>query len=262
MKNYKRVGFTCMLLCAGGSALAADDTRGLGTGAGVEAPEPGWKVPYIGIDAGQSTYFAYSGVVWALNKNMGTPGVLFNVFVGNGQFKYASDAYASGLAAGSIFMANALVGYRTFGQTYSLTGFIGVDSTNVTLPPVDRASENQGRKTGIRATLDYETNNYNKPYLAVSLSYSSALDSYSVRLRPGYRVDAYAFGPEVSFHGSNLGDYQHLGLFSNYSQSAGKWGIFSVSASGGWAFSDQGDGNFVGGIRNGPYGDMTLSLFY
>lgn len=263
MKNHIRFGFVSLLLCAGGGAWAAEINQGGGSGAGVETPAPAGQAPYTGIDATHDGYYAYAGLVFAPSKDMTQSGVLVNLIGGHGRFQYPSDEAGDGIAEGTVVMLDALAGYQWVGERGRIATLVGIGTTDISLPAFDSDSENHGRDTGAKISFDGETNSSIRPYFGASASYSMSFDSWTVRVRPGYRADQYVFGAELSAQGNQAGDVHRVGLFSNYEQPAGKWGTFSVSASGGWGYVEEDDStNFIGGNQNGPYGAMTLSLFF
>jgi hypothetical protein len=270
VKRYIFLGFVSTSFLVGNSAHAQDSNSVISktesapqtTSQLQTADPPGWIVPYLGVDFAPGSWFTYAGVVLAPNGNLAEPGVVIRSFGGYGEFKYNNPTVSAQRIHGSISMADAMVGYQTFGEYYRVAGYVGIENQNIHLSPADPTAKVDGEKTGVKFLGEFETNNRTPFYLNAMASYSTAFDSYWIRLRPGYRTSSFIFGPEVAFQGNRGGDSQRIGGFISLERPIGRGNYFGITAATGYTLGGKSNPSISGGTHNGVYGSLLVYLFF
>lgn len=224
---------------------------------------PVWRVPFTGIDMAPGSTFGYGGILVAPSGDFTKSGFILRAFGGYGAFDYDSAAVPGGKVNGRVALGDVMIGYQTFGEFYRLAGYIGVEHQDISLSPFDPTATVVGGETGFKAVGEFETNQKSKLYLNLMASYSTAFDSFSARVRPGYRFDNVIIGPEGGWQENRSSENQRAGGFVTVNHTINPSMYLSVTGYGGYVFvGKDSSGPSIGGSRDGPYGGLVLALTY
>jgi hypothetical protein len=258
-------------VCASLSAPAAADGRnrnGNG-GGGYVADTPYSSVAISGVDVTRNADYYYSGIYYALNRDLSRDGFLVRVLGVRGFYEYDFldfgplniDIHAN------YWTGDAMIGYQWVRGGVDITALIGVEYQDHSLSLPDSTNPLQGSEVGFKVAADIESNgNDNSPwYFALGGSYSTAFDSYYALGRIGHKFGRFTIGPEAWALGDVSGDAQRLGGFIAFDVKLGDT-LGNISFSAGHQFADgDDDGGFEGGGRNfdeGAYATAKFSLAF
>jgi hypothetical protein len=202
----------------------------------------------------------------ALNGDLDRDGFLFRV-EGAADF-YRYDTILNNAAAhidAKEAQGGAYAGYQIVrgGMTYG--AYAGVDVKSIRLSPEDSDNPVKGRKIGFKTILDAESENDRPYYANVAGEYSTAFNTYWVRMRAGLKSGrgapktSTAFGPEASFAGDTEFDARRAGAFVLVPLNLKSLGRMEVIAAGGYQWVTNND-NFTASTAGGKGGYATLSF--
>lgn len=221
--------------CIAGAAHAQDST-----------------VLFAGIDGREKSYYGYIGVRHHLSGNIVSDGFLLRAVGLYGRYDYDSTAVAGGKVDGDIAGFDAMVGYQKGIQNLFLRGYVGVEYEHHDLSPDNSLDSNRGGDFGVKVQGEAETDFRSQYYLGFIGSYGTAKDRYWTRLRGGYNLNGYIFGPEGLLTGNDESDERRIGAFLTLTNLGPLW--LSVST----GYSDI-DANRGGGSL---YGTLELSTSF
>ena len=220
-----------------------------------------------GADMTERANEMYSGVYYALNRNLDSDGFIVRILGSRGYYDY--DAFGGFVQIDSNYwQGDVMIDYQVVRGGLDIAAYIGVDYQDYNLSfPGDPSNPLQGSEVGFKAAFDLESNgSTNSPwYYALRGSYSTAFDQYYALARIGHKVGRFTVGPEAWALGDESGDAERLGAFIAWDVSLGRGTTGNISFSVGHQFSDGDDGGFAGGGRqfdDGTYGSVKFWLAF
>ena len=261
-------------VCASLSAPAAADGRnrnGNGGGGYSVADTTYSTVAISGVDVSRNADYYYSGIYYALNRDLSRDGFLVRVLGVRGFYEYDRGPFGPfdnvGIDA-NYWVGDAMIGYQWVRGGVDVSALIGVEYQDHNLSfPGDPDNPLQGSEVGFKVAADIESNgNDNSPwYFALGGSYSTAFDSYYALGRIGHKFGRFTIGPEAWALGDVSGDAQRLGGFVAFEVKLGDTlGNISFSAGHQFADGDENDGFLEGGrnFSEGGYATAKFSLAF
>lgn len=168
---------------------------------------------YAGFSTEETSKYAYLGGVYALNGDIATEGMVLRGQVARGIYKYDTAAVTGGDVNGSQTRENAGVGYQWVNNNFRTSVYAGLDIQHHVLSPRDSANEVSGQTEGAIAQAEIETG-ATPVYFAGIANYSTAFETYWVRLRGGLPVGDKRFGVEGTGSGNLSHDSTKAGFFA------------------------------------------------
>jgi hypothetical protein len=166
---------------------------------------------FSGVDAGPNGNAFYLGAIAALNGDFGRDGVLLRGLGVHGTYDYLA---AVGEVHGRYWLFDEMIGYQIIRPGFRIAGYVGAEQQSHRLSPFDPSNRVVGTEAGYKVAGDV-TLGHNQPlFLTLAGSYSTAFDSYWSRLRIGYKIDRFTFGPEAIRSGNEGSDALRIGGFA------------------------------------------------
>lgn len=259
-------------LCGGVGSLAvalavattaqAGGTKGYGYESGYEpVVSPKSTVTFSGSDWSKDASYFYSGVIFALNRDLGRDGVVLRGFAGVPMYEYDSASAPGGIVDGDGIQGDLMVGYLWHRDRVTFSAYVGVDYQNYDLTPDDLSSSVRGSEVGFKAAADLASP-YDSPfYFNLHGSYSTAFDTYWTRGRIGYNAGRFVIGPEVIAMGNDGFDARRVGGFATLRFELSPAISSEITGYVGHQFvDDDGDESSRGG--EGTYGGVGFSLVF
>jgi hypothetical protein len=250
------VALALTALLAGAPPAAADDERETdGTAAASVVP---WREAWVGTDAAPSLWSVYAGVTAAPFGAIRDDGWRVRLVSGTAFYPVRCSGGPGGPATircpGLSIFQDVLVGYQsTFGPV-TVKGFVGGALDGRTKRTWAGLSRPEGIAYGAKAALEVWANLGPSAWSALDLSWSHARDTYSSRLRGGWRLTpALSVGLEGGAAGNASSAIHRAGAFLRY-----EWTSGEASASAGIADTRAGRRNE--GAH--PYASLGLMLRY
>ena len=209
---------------------------------------------FSGIDVVEGAEYFYDGVIVALNRDLTRDGWLLRA--------YGSRVdYESGSEDGRGWQGDVMLGYKfTRGPIWGSI-FVGADYQNFDNSS-PATSEVQGTEWGLKVAGDLSTAYGSPIYANLSGSYSTAFDTYWVRLRAGVHRDNHTFGPEAIMMGNDSFEAQRFGGFiTMHNLNPLRMRPFDLTFSGGYQFNSDDSGPGTGGSE-GAYGAIGFSFVF
>ncbi|MBI1214382.1 MAG: cellulose biosynthesis protein BcsS [Alphaproteobacteria bacterium] len=180
--------------------------------AGIQSAEAGRTGAWTGVDFAPNSYYAYLGVVTALQNQDITArdGWLLRASAGYGEFDYNTVLVAGGVD-GAVTSGDLMVGYGHFFDKGSIKGYLGGDYQHYHLSPNDPGTKVHGSQGGVKGLLEMNVNAADKIALGAMGSYSTAYDSYWTRFDASYNFGPFAIGPEALLMGNKSYDQSRFG---------------------------------------------------
>ena len=211
---------------------------------------------FSGVDVVDGAEYFYDGVIVALNRDLSRDGWMLRA--------YGSRVdYDSGNDEGRGWQGDIMLGYKfTRGPIWGSI-FVGADYQNFHNPP-NTDSEVDGTEWGFKVAGDLSTAYGSPIYANLSGSYSTAFDSYWVRLRAGLHRDNLTYGPEAIMMGNESFEAQRFGGFITFHNlNPLRMRPFDMTFSGGFQFqSDDNSNGFGTGGGEGAYGAIGFSMVF
>lgn len=151
---------------------------------------PGWREVWTGADVSDNVWLLYSGVTVAPWGHIHKEGIRFRAVGGYGQYRYSdktSDDEPVSYQAKTYF-ADVLIGYQTRFGELTAKGFIGASLISHDIAPLDEETLVIGSDVGVKGMLEFWLNMGPNGWGSLDLSWSTAYETRSARLRTGYRV--------------------------------------------------------------------------
>lgn len=191
---------------AGGSAHAADWYTGA-PASGVAAPPAAFGVAIdsaVTVDTKDSRYATLIGTI-APFTNFDQSGARLRLGGVLGQYAYISGTAGLGRVKGTQEDGSFLVGYEWVSRRLTLAAYVGGNISNNRLDKYDPLNTAAGTAYGAKVAVDFNYRPADWLMLSGVASYSTAHDSYYVRLKGGYAFLADLFvGPEAIFLGDSF----------------------------------------------------------
>lgn len=222
-----------------------------------------WTYPFAtfsGTDISEDNYESYFGVVYALNGDLDKDG-----FILRSMFTYGDFDYVRGVTDtdGDYWQGDLLLGYQIIRDAVNYHLLIGVDYQDYDLTPADPSNPINGDEVGFKVAGGIETERYRESpvYAILRGSYSTSFDTYYALGRLGRELrDDWVLGVEGWAFGDESGDAQRVGAFLMHDIKFGS-NVGTVSVSGGYQFTDEGDYNSGIG-EEGAYGTLKFTMAY
>jgi hypothetical protein len=210
---------------------------------------------FSGVDAGPNGNGFYLGAISALNGDFARDGVLLRGLGVYGTYEYLAD---TGNIHGRYSLFDAMIGYQFVRPGFRIAGYVGAEHQNHDLSPFDPTNRVVGGEFGFKVAGDVTLGPTKKDPLFLNLmgSYSSAFDTYWSRLRIGYKVDSFTFGPEGLLSGNEGNDARRIGGFVQMRVDKTP---LEITVSAGQHYNDKG-GTFAN--KDGAYGSLNLGFSF
>lgn len=210
----------------------------------------------------------YATIISALDGDIGKDGILFRVEGSLNNFDYNELLNAAQTKIdGTEWRGAASVGYQIVRDDIYYEVYAGLDYQSVNLSPNDLSNAVRGERAGAKVTAIIVSGESRPYYIDFASNYSTAFDTYFVRLRaglktgPGSALSQFAMGPEGTVFGDSGFDAQRLGLFLKLPIPLKPLDTVNVIAAGGYQWvTYNGDQSAAGGLGGGNGGYATLSF--
>jgi len=208
----------------------------VGSGGPVPASEPAPVLSsqievWSGAQAFRDAWALYSGATVAPFGAIGADGVKLRAVGGYGAYSYVGTrATAAGPETvefkGSTTFADALVGYQKQLGPLTLKVFAGLMAAEHDLTPDDPRTAMRGAGVGAKAVLEGLVDRLPERLVVPRPRLGSLHDSYSARLRFGWRVlPALSAGVEAGAAGNVECDIARAGVFLRYEWASGELAV-------------------------------------
>jgi hypothetical protein len=227
------------------------------------------SVSYTEFNFARGDQNYYSTLITALNRDIDKDGVLFRIQGSADLFDYNTVANCTRAKIdGTEWQGAALVGYQVIRDDINYSAYVGVEDLSVNLSPKDFNNPVRGNQVGVGVIGEIETEQEKRFYGDVQGEYTSAFQTYFVRVRtgakfgPGLPASQLAVGPEGSLLGDQSFNAQRVGAFVLLPIDLKAIGRLEVIAAGGyqWVSSNSEDivsGSLAGGT--GAYATVSFS---
>lgn len=200
-----------------------------------------WRETWIGVDATQHTWLAFSGVTLSPFSHIHEDGIRFRFSSGYGQYNYSGfrHTFVAGRRVSrdpvdvefdaTTQFAEVLAGYlKRFGPL-TAKAFVGVAYIDHAIRPFDTDNDVQSAEWGPKVGLEFWLNLGETAWTSLDGQWTSAHNTFSIRSRYGYRIlPTVSVGPEAGINGNNEHINGRAGLFARY-----EWAGGEISASAG-----------------------------
>lgn len=151
---------------------------------------------FSGSNMRAESSFGYFGVIHAVNGDLSQNGFLLRAAGLYNQYSYSSIAVSGGRVHADAGLAEALVGYQLFVQSYLIRGFVGLDYEGHNLIPFNPYDYNGHTSAGVKMFAHLETPYINALYAQALIGYGTAKDRLWGQFRTGYNFGSIIVGPE------------------------------------------------------------------
>ena len=151
---------------------------------------------FYGSNIRAESSFGYIGFIHATNNDLAQDGFLLRAAGLYNQYSYSSKAVDGGRINADAGLAEALIGYQAFIQSYLVRGFVGLDYEGHNLIPFNSFDFNGGPSAGIKLFVHLETPYVNQLYGQALIGYGTAKDRLWSQFRTGYNFGSIIVGPE------------------------------------------------------------------
>ena len=234
-------------------------------------PGPGWREVWTGADVSTNVWLVYSGVTVAPWGHIHSEGIRFRAAGGYGQYSY-SDAAADGQALtfhAQTHFTDVLVGYQTRFGELTAKAFIGASLISHDISPLDEETLVIGSEVGVKGVLEFWLNMGQKGWGSLDLSWASAYETRSARLRTGYRVwPSVSLGLEAGINVDSQGECRmqeetNEGCLITHTETYKAAGLLDYARAGGFVRHEwsAGEISLSAGVLGGSFrGDEASSL--
>ncbi|MCL4765161.1 MAG: cellulose biosynthesis protein BcsS [Hyphomicrobiaceae bacterium] len=230
------------------------------------APEPlvtpKSTVTFSGSDWSKDASYFYSGVIYALNRDLGRDGFVLRGFAGVAQYEYDTDVVFGGVVDGDGVQGDVMIGYMWHRDYMTFIGYVGVEYQDYDLTPNDPTNSVNGSEVGFKVAADLVAA-YDSPiYWSINGTYSTAFDSYWARGRIGYNAGRFVIGPEVTALGNDGFEAQRAGGFVTLRHELSPALLSEITGYVGHQFVDDDNGSSGSRGGEGVYGGVSFSLVF
>jgi cellulose biosynthesis protein BcsS len=190
---------------------------------------PAWREIWTGVDATEHAWLTYGGMTIAPFSDMFSDGIRLRMASGIGRYRYSGDRNGSlqDFHAETAF-ADALIGYLKRMGPLTAKAFVGAAAIEHDVRPIDLENPVQGRAYGPKVVGEFWLNMGPDAWSSLDASWTSAHQTYSGRLRSGYRiVDDLTLGAEGRIDGNALDRDARGGMFVRYAWTGGEISLAS-----------------------------------
>ena len=169
----------------------------------------------VGMWAGSShtddSSYQYIGASAAINGDNTTDGILVRSSFGYGKYEYSTEALDSNVV-GHTKNFDLMGGYQYHIEGGRISAYLGGHRTNPSISPDDPNNNAKEAKYGVKAQLEAYYSIMEKVTLSSAVSFSTAYDSYWLRVAVPYDFGFMKLGPEITALGSKSFDQARYGL--------------------------------------------------
>ncbi len=193
---------------------------------------------FSGVDVVEGAGYFYDGVIVALNRDLTRDGWLLRAYGSRVDYDARSRRWSR--LAGRHHARLQIHPRPDLGKHFRRRRLSGLRLT-----PIGSTSEVHGTEWGFKVAGDLSTAYGSPIYANLSGSYSTAFDTYWVRLRAGVHRDKLTCGPEAIMMGNDSFEAQRFGGFITlHDLNPFRMRPFDLTLSGGYQFN--GDDNGTG----------------
>jgi hypothetical protein len=203
-----------------------------------------------GASAGGSNWSVYGGALYAFSGDVRADGWRLRSSAGYGQYRYDGPR-SDGVNThdqefkGAHAFADLMLGYQKGLGPLTIKAYAGITQDQHEISPTDLENIIQGQRYGLKLALETWVNLGDSAFLQSDLSWSQPFETYSARLRAGYRPSSgWSIGPEISFDGNSVYDSVKGGGFLRF-----EWERGELSASAGVSTDRSGAADAYGTIN-------------
>ena len=218
-------------------------------------PAHGWREVFAGADVSSNAWLLYSGATVAPYCDMFSDGLRLRAAVGYGGYSYSGERNGEIRSFESeTAFTDTLVGYLMRLGPLTAKAFVGASAILHDVRPMDPQNPVRGTAYGPKAVAELWLNMGSAAWSSLDVNWTSAHQTYSGRVRSGYRLFGdVSVGAEARIIGNALDKDARGGLFVRYAWDGGE-----ISLAGGVA------GRFFEEAQDmhDPYAAMTWLMQY
>ena len=225
----------------------------------VSAPKS--TVTFSGSDWSKDASYFYSGLIFALNRDLGRDGIVLRGFAGVPMYEYDSSV-PGGVVDGDGVQGDLMIGYLWHRDRVTFSAYVGVEYQDYDLTPDDPTSKVRGSEVGLKVAGDIASAYGSPLYWNIHGSYSTAFDTYWARGRIGYDAGRFVIGPEVIAMGNEGFDAHRIGGFVTLRVDLSPSLQSEITGYVGHQFVDDDSGTTSTRGGEGTYGGIGFSLVF
>ncbi len=182
---------------------------------------------WVGADAAPHVWLLYTGSTIAPTGGIFEDGLRLRAATGYGQYTYTGErnGILRSFTAQTLF-TDALVGYLKRMGPLTAKVFAGASAIEHDIAPFDPQNPVEGLDYGPKVVAELWLNMGSSMWSSLDLNWTSAHDTYSGRLRTGYRVvEHVTLGIEARVDGNALDQDTRGGVFYRYDWASGELSV-------------------------------------
>jgi hypothetical protein len=220
-------------------------------------------VMFSGAEWSKDASYFYSGVIYALNRDLGRDGILLRAYGGSVDYEYDDASVAGGRVDGDGIQGDAMIGYIWHLGRANFSAYVGVDYQKYDLSPQPALPGVDGSEVGFKVAADIASAG-GPLYYTLQATYSTAFDSYWARARIGYDAGRFVIGPEAIALGNESFDAQRIGGFATLRFELTPGILSEVTGYAGYQFVDDDNNGTRGstGGGEGAYGGIGFTMVF
>jgi len=221
------------------------------------------RMTYSGLDVSKNSWESYSGIIFALNRDLSRDGFMLRLQGSYGQYDYENGTHHDV----DLWQGDVMIGYQKVRDRVEVALYAGVDVLDHDVSPVDPSNSVSGSETGFKVAgyVESRTTDVNLPYyFLLDGAYSTAFDTYYALGRLGLNRSGTIFGVEGWLLGDEDWDAQRLGGFVQWERNLRPDLLAQLTLSAGYQFADAdpGCGGRCAADWEGAYATVNFSLFF
>jgi hypothetical protein len=222
------------------------------------------RMTYSGLDLSPDSWYSYSGIIFALNRDLSKDGARIRIQGAYGQYDYEGSSERHDV---DLWQGDVMVGYAWIRDRVEFALYAGVDVIDHDISPDDSSNPVRGTETGFKTAgyLVSRTTELNLPhYFLLDGSYSTAFDTYYLLGRLGLHRSGAIFGVEGWLLGDEDWEAQRLGGFVQFERQLRPDLLMDMTLSAGYQFSDENDICTCGrsASSEGAYATVNFSFYF
>lgn len=153
-----------------------------------ENEQPLWREVWAGADVSSNVWLIYAGATVAPFGGIHDNGLRLRAVTGYGQYSYFGAAPTNRTFAATTAFGEVLAGYLYRYNSLTMKAFAGVSFIDHDIAPFDAENISISGDAGIKGVLEFWYNSSPKAWSSLDLSFTTAHDTASARMRSGYRL--------------------------------------------------------------------------
>jgi hypothetical protein len=188
----------------------------------------------VGAEITNTSWSTHLSTVYAPFGSVRHDGLRLRAGVGYGEYRYSGYQRINGKLSsasfqGAVTFSDVMLGYQAGFGALTVKGYLGAAFDQHAIAPHDPTFAASGRAIGVKAALETWLDISKVSFAQLDANWTSAHETYSARLRLGYRLtDALSLGIEGGAHGNVESGGGKGGVFARY-----EWAHGEASLSGG-----------------------------